>query len=111
MNPIYVGAAAILASGLAWTVGNIQGHASARIECEQAKTKATTEALSDWRAAVESQAAADRAQSLQDAAAIEKATARLNDSAKRFERIKSAAIPAGNCVLSSEWVKAYDDAR
>lgn len=105
------GAGAILACCLSWTVGNIQGRASAEVECEQAKTRATTQALSDWQAAVEVQTAADRAQALQDAAAIDKATARLDASAKRFEKIKAAAIPAGNCVLSAEWVKAYDEAR
>lgn len=104
-------AGAVIASGLSWTVGNIQGRASATVECEQARVKAATSALDDWRAAVEVQAAADRAQSLKDAAAIEKATAKLNESARKFERIKAAAIPAGNCVLSAEWVRAYDEAR
>lgn len=111
MNPIYVGAAAILACGLSYTVGRVQGSAAAEVECAQATTQANTEALDTYRAAVEAQAAEDRAQSLKDSAAIERATARLAESARRLEKAKAAPIPAGHCVLSQEWVRAYDDAR
>lgn len=111
MNPLYVGAAAILACGLSYTVGRVQGSAASEVECAKAATKANTEALDTYRAAVEAQAAEDRAQSLKDAAAIERATARLAESARRLEKAKAAPIPAGHCVLSQEWVKAYDDAR
>lgn len=111
MNPIYVGAAAILASGLAWTVGNIQGRSASQIACERQKVTESVSALQDYRAAVDAQSAQDRAQSLADQAAIQKATDRIAETARRFERIKAQAVPVGNCVLSAEWVKAYDDAR
>ena len=111
MNPLYVGAAAILASGLAWTVGNIQGRSASQIACERQKVTESVSALQDYRAAVDAQSAQDRAQSLADQAAIQKATDRIAETARRFERIKVQAVPVGNCVLSAEWVKAYDEAR
>lgn len=111
MNPIYVGAAAILASGLAWTVGNIQGRAAAEIDCERQKVTDNVQALDNYRAAVEAQAAEDRANALQDRAQIDAAVAKLNKSAQRFEAIKANAVPPGDCNLSPEWVKAYDEAR
>lgn len=104
-------AGAMIASGLSYTVGYVQGGAAEEVRCAQATTKANTEALADYRAAVEAQGAEDRAQAIKDASTIEKATARLNESAKRLEKIRAAAIPAGNCVLSAEWVRAYDEAR
>lgn len=111
MNPIYLIGGTVLACGLAWTVGNIQGRSASQVACERQKVTDSVSALQDYRAAVEAQAAEDRAQSLKDAAAIERATARLDQSAKRFEKIRGQTVPAGNCVLSAEWVKAYDDAR
>lgn len=112
MNHIAIlGAAAILACGLSYTVGRIQGSAAAEVECAQATTQANAEALDTYRAAVEAQAAEDRAQSLKDSAAIERATARLAESARRLEKARAAPIPAGHCVLSQEWVRVYDDAR
>lgn len=104
-------AGALIASGISYTVGRVQGRSDAEVECAQATTQANTEALANYRAAVEAQGAEDRAQALKDSAAIERATARLAESARRLERIKAQAVPAGNCVLSAEWVKAYDEAR
>ena len=104
-------AGALIASGLSYTVGRVQGRSAAEVECAQETTKANTEALANYRAAVEAQGAEDRAQAIKDAAAIERATARLAELARRLEKAKAAPIPPGNCVLSQEWVRVYDDAR
>lgn len=104
-------AGTVIASGLSWTVGNIQGRAASQVACERQKVTESVSALQDYRAAVDAQSAQDRADSLRDQAAIQKAADRIAESARRFERIKAQAVPAGNCVLSAEWVKAYDDAR
>lgn len=104
-------AGAVIASGLSYTVGRIQGNAAAEIACEQQKTKDNAKALADYRAAVEAQGAEDRANALQDRAQIDAAVAKLNKSAQRFEAIKAKGVPPGDCNLSPEWVKAYDEAR
>lgn len=112
MNHIIVLAAgALIASGLSYTVGRIQGHAAAEIDCERQKVTDNVQALDNYRAAVEAQAAEDRANALQDRAQIDAAVAKLNRSAQRFEAIKAKAVPPGDCNLSPEWVKAYDEAR
>lgn len=106
-----LGAAAILASGLSYTVGRIQGSAASQLACERQKVTDSATVLQDYRAAVEAQGAEDRAMALRDAALIDKATTKLNESARKLERLKAAAPPAGNCVLSPEWIRAYDEAR
>ena len=110
---IALGVASAIAVGC-WLAGDVHGSHAAELACEKAKTAANAKAVTEWLDAKTAVDAQDAARREKDAAASKAATDRAQAVADRFEKMRIGVIkaaPAGDCTLSPDWLRAFNDAK
>jgi hypothetical protein len=124
MNPITVvpnlysgalalGIVAALAGG-SYGLGHLNGVHKAELACANARGDANAKAAKEWEDAVANQVHRDAAARAADRDAAQKAIQDAQAVADRFAAMKVSVVklnPPGECTLSPEWIRAFQEAR